>query len=97
MVQHVQGRDLSPAKGFGEINVILSHNDIERGYAHVLEKLDRELSKFDSTTDYLLLIGNPIAIGLAIHVTLGYANMVKVLEWVRNKYEYRVVEVVDNG
>ena len=95
VVQDSPGKNLLPARSFGDIRIMLTHRDLTQGYVHVQQRLMQSLEDFDETKDYLLLIGDPIAMGLAIHMVLSDCGSVKLLKWIREKYDYAVEEVYD--
>lgn len=89
-------RNLLPAKEFGTLRVMLTYSDTVLGYEHVLKKLQKEMAGITSK-DYLLCIGDPVAIGLAVHVAFMFTNgNISILKWDRVKYEYRKVEIRTN-
>lgn len=89
VIQDVNGKNLLPAREFGEICVILSGRE-STDVAHL--KLDTALSHM-TTDDYLMLIGNPINIAIAAHLALSRLGTVRFLRWNRDNYNY-IEEVV---
>lgn len=80
-------RNILPAEQFGKLNVMLTYNDIEKGNKHLMRKLKNALQGIKST-DYILCIGDPLAIGLAIFCALRMIPVVNVLRWDKKKYTY---------
>ena len=66
-IQEVRGKNLLSATEFGELKFILSpRENIMFETRDVVEQIHNKLQNF-SDEDYLLLIGDPIAIGIATH------------------------------
>jgi hypothetical protein len=80
------GKNLSPAREYGEIEVIL-HRDATKDAGPIA--LHRKLREFRKD-DFLLLIGHPIFIGLAMHAVLQMYGSVNCLVWDKNHYCYNV-------
>lgn len=92
-VPYDDGKNLEPAKEFGEICILLSPKDIKQGYDHIVDLLDNRLNNI-SSEDYLVLIGDPIVIAITAHIALELTNgTVNMLKWDRIKYKYEPVEV----
>ena len=86
-------RNITPAKEYGELRVMLTYGDISKGYSHVLDKLKRMMATV-TKDDYLVCIGDPIAIGLAVHVALTFTNgQINILKWDRERWEYKKSEL----
>lgn len=80
--------DLSPAEHFGDLVHCLPPGNIPRDLAVTVSKLKAALADF-SDADYLLAIGDPIAIGLA-SIVAHRANhgRVTLLKWDRRSQHY---------
>lgn len=93
VVQESPGKDISSAEEYGDFHVLLFPRDLRKSTDHMVDVLYAELKDF-TADDYLLLIGSPVAIGLAAAVACdisgGYIN---VLEWDRRKRSYKEREV----
>jgi hypothetical protein len=88
IVQDSPGKNLLPAKKFGDLKILLTGSDIRRGPEFISKKLKIQLKDI-RPQDSVLLIGDPIAIGLAMHIALHNTHgIVKVLRWDRRSYEY---------
>jgi hypothetical protein len=87
-------RDLSAAKQFGEFNVILSYKDLEKGTQHILEKIERHLNNKITSDDYILCVGDPIAIGLTMMVTFENTNSINVLRWDKRTMNYKTDKII---
>lgn len=80
-------RNILPAQQFGKLHVILSYNDVEKGSRHMITKLDKAFENM-KPYDYILCIGDPLAIGLAIHCALEQTGLINVLRWDKKRYTY---------
>lgn len=93
IVQDSFGKNLAPAREYGDMLIILDRNDAQYPIDFLVEKLNRKLSGITSK-DYLLLIGDPIAIGIATSIALhNTRGMLQVLRWDREHYKYEVKEI----
>lgn len=63
----VPRHDLSPAKDFGDLVVICDSTVSHYNPSYAYEKIRQSMSNFTSG-DFLLLIGNPILIGISMIV-----------------------------
>lgn len=85
--------DLTPAKAFGELVHILPPGSLPNNIEYVIETIHKSLRNITSD-DFLLLVGNPIAIGIACAVasdkTDGKFGM---LRWNPKVREYEPVMV----
>lgn len=82
--------NLSRAMEFGEIT-ILEEEDFPqfRDGRAVVERISRKLTEFNSDSDYLLLVGDPVIIGLCCAVLAGTGHrMIKVLKWDNQSRRY---------
>lgn len=85
--------DLSPAQKFGEVKFVLSPNIVPFNTTVVLKELRENLKDF-GPEDYLLLIGNPIFIGLATLVAGEVCDVINFLQWSGQRNEYIVIQSV---
>lgn len=94
VVQEQLGKNLVSATKYGEIKVLLpTGSQVTFSTGHVLNELKRKLEKFNDK-DYLLLMGDPVAIGICCMVA-GHWNQgkVKLLKWDRQTSLYYPVSV----
>jgi len=93
VVQESPDKNLLPAAKYGELKILLSPGPVVLSPGPTVMKLRRELRGF-CDEDYLLLIGDPAAIGIACMVA-GDMNRgrVKVLKWDRQEQMYYPVAV----
>jgi hypothetical protein len=92
VVQANRKHDMVPAMRFGDLKELLPEDEgIVLSTAPTIGRLRRGLKNF-SDADYLLLAGDPIAIGLAAMVAADFNNgRVKMLKW--HKREQRYFEI----
>lgn len=94
VIQETAGRNILPAKDFGDLEVLLPPNsNIVLSPGPTVRRLKKGLAKFNDE-DYLLLMGDPAAIGIACAVA-SRANHGKMnlLKWDRLSSEYFPIEV----
>ena len=90
--------DLSAAEQFGTLTYLLAPNAAPFSAASVTKELHAKLSEITSD-DFLLLIGNPILIGLTVAVASIYCPVgLRLLQWHGKEQRYIAVKVPDiNG
>ena len=94
VVQEAKGRNVTSARRFGSLEVLLdSQTNIQITPAPAVRRIRQRLGKFDDD-DYLLLMGDPAAIGLACaiaaNINQGRFNLLK---WDRQEQDYYPVAV----
>lgn len=73
--------DYSAAEKFGTVEELLAPGDSPFNLPPVMEKLRKGLAMF-TDEDYLLLVGSPVLIGLAVAVAAdNNAGFVNMLQW----------------
>lgn len=109
IVQQPTGRDphtgriqpsvnLTPTKVWGEPVFLLSHNhnpfvDLDNTVKMVKEKLwDYQ----PTSNDYLVLVGNPILIGIVTALYVSFSPQLRLLQWNRNERVYYPVTTTIN-
>lgn len=94
VIQDSPGKNLEPAKEYGQITIMLSGNE-HTGEANL--RLTKYLEHFDPVRDYLLLIGNPVFIAIAAMILATVAHeyrlSIKVLVWDKTHYRYNVESI----
>ena len=87
--------DLAPARHYGALEVLLpAGRMVDQGLAHVATTLRERLADF-TDDDYLLCLGDPVAIAMASAVVAQVnAGRVPLLVW--DKLERRYTEVIAN-
>jgi hypothetical protein len=94
VVQEQQGKNILPALKYGEISVLLPPG-LQIGFSagQIVQQINAKLSNF-SDADYLLLIGDPVAIGVSVAVA-GKWNQgkVKMLKWDKQEHMYYPVSI----
>lgn len=89
VVQEQIGKNILPAQKFGEIKILFPP-DFQVGLSagQATQRLMFEMSDF-TKEDYLLLIGDPVVIGIATAVASHWSNgKVKLLKWDRHEKIY---------
>jgi hypothetical protein len=84
------GKNLEPAKDYGELTVMLDGNE---NPTVAQEKLFKHLRSFTSN-DYLLLIGSPVLIAIACVLAFRISHPhVKLLVWNKENYKYNLERI----
>tara|TARA_Y100001951_G_scaffold30885_1_gene24147 strand:- start:12 stop:329 length:318 start_codon:yes stop_codon:yes gene_type:complete len=93
VVQEVQKFNVLPAGKYGELSLLLPPGQITLSSGPTINRLRHKLRDF-TDMDYLLLIGDPLAIGLAVAIASN-ANRgkVKLLKWDRQEKQYYPLSV----
>lgn len=93
VVQEVPGRNLAPALQYGELKELLPVGDVVLSPGPMVRKLQRKLKDF-CDKDYLLLCGDPVAIGMATAVAASInQGRIALLKWDRRSSVYFPVRV----
>ena len=94
VVQEMPNHDIAPAMKFGEMKVLLpSSTQIAFSTVPTVRNLRRKLRDF-SDSDYLLLTGDPVAIGLACSIAAFYnSGRFCALKWDRREKLYIPVKI----
>lgn len=93
VIQEVPGRNVLPAREYGELSVLLPPGDVVLSAGPTTRKLQRKLKDF-CDADYLLCMGDPVAISLAAAVAADTnQGRFKLLKWDRQSRVYYPVEV----
>jgi hypothetical protein len=93
VIQEQSGKNILPATKYGEIKTLFAP-DFNAGFSagQVASRLMLLLSNYKET-DYLLLIGDPVIIGIATAVASHWANgKVSLLKWDRQENMYYPVK-----
>lgn len=81
--------DLTPAEHFGELVFLLPRGNVPNDLEETVSTLRLRLELY-SPNDYLLLLGDPVAIALAAIVAAEFSReRVKFLKWDRRQQCYR--------
>ena len=94
VVQEVKGRNILSAEKFGTMELLLSEgSQIVLSAGPTVRRLRHKLRNFNDD-DYLLLIGDPSAIGIACAIAAtNNRGQFKCLKWDKREYKYYPVEV----
>lgn len=94
VVQEMPNHDISGAMRYGEIEVLLAANtQIAFSTAPTIRRLRRKLMNF-SDSDYLLLTGDPVAIGMACAIaSFNNGGRYTALKWDRRERIYIPVKL----
>lgn len=86
--------DLSPALRYGEVVDVLPPGSISQDLdvlkVQIMERLVEEGCCGD---DYLLAIGDPVAIVLGAFAMAAFTDRIRLLKWDRRAYSYLVSEI----
>lgn len=83
--------DLSSAEKYGELVYVLSPTAAPWAADSIMADIRDKLEDFQ-TTDFLLLIGNPVLIGLVSAVAADMAGRVQFLQWSGRQQSYIPVQ-----
>lgn len=84
----VPKHDLTPASAYGDLEVLISRNNIGIAAQPIIAQLRHDLRDY-SDDDYILAVGDPVAIGLAISVAAdSNRGRVNILKWDRQTRAY---------
>ena len=94
VVQEMPNHDLAPAMKFGEMKILLpAYTQIAFSTAPTIRTLRHKLRNF-TDQDFLLLAGDPVAIGLACSVAAFFNNgRYTALKWDRRERMYIPVKI----
>ena len=87
-------KNILSASDFGVLEFILpARENMMFSPAPTITRIKKALKEFNDE-DFLLLIGDPAAIGVAVHIALqNNRQRAKLLKWERREYRYYPVEV----
>ena len=94
VVQEVIGRNVLSAEKFGNLELLLPEgSQLVLSTGPTVRRLRYKLRNFNDD-DYLLLIGDPSAIGIACAIAAtNNRGQFKCLKWDKREYKYYPVEV----
>ena len=86
--EEAPGQNILPARDYGDIVYLLPRGQVTFSAAPTLHRLKRKLRGY-CDEDFLLLIGDPAAIGMATAVAGDYnRGRVQFLKWDRQEKQY---------
>ena len=87
--------DFRSAEKFGPLKFLLSSNASPFNLSPVVKELQRKLSSF-TDEDYLLLVGNPVLIGIATAIAADANDgRVRMLQWSGARKQYIPINAAD--
>ena len=94
VVQEVSGRNILSAEKYGELELLLPNNSqIVLSSGPTVRRLNQKLKNF-SDDDYLLLMGDPSAIGIACAIaSSNNRGRFKCLKWDNREFRYYPVQI----
>ena len=94
VVQEVKSRNVLSAEKFGELELLLPEgSQLVLSTGPTVRRLRYKLRNFNDD-DYLVLIGDPSAIGIACSIAAtNNRGQFKCLKWDKREYKYYPVEV----
>ena len=94
VVQEVSGRNILSAGKYGELELLLPNNSqIVLSSGPTVRRLNQKLKNF-SDDDYLLLMGDPSAIGIACAIaSSNNRGRFKCLKWDKREFRYYPVQI----
>ena len=94
VVQEVSGRNILSAEKYGELELLLPNNSqIVLSSGPTVRRLNQKLKNF-SDDDYLLLMGDPSAIGIACAIASSNSRgRFKCLKWDKREFRYYPVQI----
>jgi hypothetical protein len=88
VVQEVQGKNILPAKQYGSFVFILPYGQVPMETEATVALMKAAMVDF-STEDYILAIGDPVAIGMACSIaSFRTKGNFQILKWDRQEHEY---------
>ena len=93
IVQEMRGRDISGAFEYGDVKTVVpAGSQVTSSIGPICKIVEKELGDFKPMSDYLLLSGDPVVIGVACafvsDVTSGFF---RVLKWDRLEEHYQPI------
>jgi hypothetical protein len=92
-IQEVSGKNYLPAADYGEIKFLVPpKTNIMFSSEDTVNKIKEGLQQFNSE-DYILLVGDPICIGVATYYAANKSQKVKFLKWDNREFKYFPVTI----
>ena len=85
-IQEVSGKNYLPAADYGEIKFLVPPK------TNIMFSSEDTVQKFNSE-DYILLVGDPICIGVATYYAANKSQKVKFLKWDNREFKYFPVTI----
>lgn len=96
-IQEANNKNMLSATNFGDLEFLLPpQTNLMFSTEKTLNTIKSGLDEF-TEDDYLLLIGDPAAIGICVHFALqNNRGRAKLLKWDNREHQYYCVEVTTN-
>tara|TARA_R110002096_G_scaffold107951_2_gene236376 strand:+ start:709 stop:1014 length:306 start_codon:yes stop_codon:yes gene_type:complete len=92
-IQEASGKNLLAATNYGDLEFLLPPaTNLMFSTDSAVSTIKEGLSEF-TEEDYLLLVGDPISIGIATHYAAKSSDVVNFLKWDNREYKYFPVAV----
>jgi hypothetical protein len=89
--------DITPARAYGELKILIRSNTIGVSVQPLISILRQNLKDFNDD-DYILAIGDPVAIGIVTAIATEFnRGCVKVLRWDRQTKQYIEMKINTRG
>jgi hypothetical protein len=89
--------DITPARVYGELKILITSNSIGVSVQPLISILRQNLKDFNDD-DYILAIGDPVAIGIVTAIATEFnRGRVKVLRWDRQTKQYIEMQINTRG
>lgn len=94
IINEVQGKNVLSASKYGELTYLLKEGaQVTLSAGFITNQLKMKLDKFNDN-DYLLLIGDPVAIGIAVAIAAHWnKGRVAMLKWDKQEKMYYPVKI----
>lgn len=87
--------DLTRARRFGELVYLIDgqvRSYSQSSVSDAVARVSGGLANFKQE-DYLLLVGDPVLIGVACGVAMRATSQLKLLQWDKRRFDYEMVEI----
>lgn len=92
VVQESPGKNLLPAAKFGNVEVLLPPGQLIFDVVPTIAILREKLENYRGKHDYLVMIGDPIAIALASLIAGEFDDTITFLKWDKQERQYVAVK-----
>jgi hypothetical protein len=86
--------DLTPAREYGRLEFLLPSSPVPLDAGPMVKQLNEKLQQFDEDEDFVVAIGNPVAIAAAAAIIAANCQgVVPLLVWDRQVRRYNAVRI----